>query len=117
MSEILRLPRTLADQLLCIATQRANQHGIGRIYLSKNGKYFCAEPGSPRNVERDDALFALFQIYANVIDTPDASIISTIQKPTVLLTITLGTKGVLEIRAWDCKSGAAEERELEIFDI
>ena len=116
MSDVLRLPRTLADQLLRIATHDEQQRGIGRVYKDGDGNYFCAEPGNPRNVERSDELFALFTVHDDIIERPDSSIVSTIKKETILFTISLGTKGVLELRAWICENGSTLALELEIID-
>ena len=116
MVDVLRLPRTLADQLLRIASHDEQRRGIGRVYKNGDGDYFCAEPGNPRNVERTDELFALFTVHDDVIEMPDSSIVSTIKKETILFTISLGTKGELELRAWICEKGSAKTCELEIVD-
>ena len=114
MNELLLVPRRLAIQILHEAqiAQPAAMHGW--VY-ERNGRpavfrLAAADMGTHRADEN---------LWARLWSEPTAPAVpasSELREGLINLVVSLNTKGVLEMRAWELSGGQAIERELRVED-
>jgi hypothetical protein len=107
---ILVLARRLAIQILHEAQIAQPQSIVGVV---------TAHNGEPATYHHGNKLPAGENLWARLWSNPLAPAVPTAEELAaggLHLVISLNTKGVLEMRAWELKSGAPHEREIKIKD-
>jgi hypothetical protein len=111
------MPRTLAMQLLH-AAQIAGDKAEGLVAARTHPDRFYEGPwreALPRAQAEQRQPWAVFFYRAGAPEAP--SVGDFAEQPQLLrLTVSLATKGVLQLHAWHCTAGRVEEREMRIED-
>jgi len=128
------LPRKLTNQLLHLAQASPQQEICGLIGANAFGRpvscypvansaehpqnRYCMEPGQQIAAmkamrDKQETLFAIFHSHPETPAIPSATDIAQANYPqTLYLIISMGTKGVLELRAFNIDGSTVKERRL-----
>lgn len=107
---ILVMARRLAIQMLHEA-QIAQPQSITGVVLARNGE--------PNSFHHSKEVTAAQPLWARCWSNPLAPAVPTAEELSaggLHLVISLNTKGVLEMRAWELRAGQPHEREIKIKD-